>query len=54
MLATAIIVFREVRLTALVVGIVLAASRGVPRRGVWVAGGIVAGVLGASVVAACA
>jgi high-affinity iron transporter len=33
---------------------VLAASRGVPRRGVWVAGGIVAGVLGASVVAACA
>jgi high-affinity iron transporter len=54
MLATAIIVFREVLEAALVVGIVLAASRGVPRRGVWVAGGIVAGVLGASVVAACA
>ena len=51
MLATAIIVFREVLEAALIVGIVLAASRGVPRRGVWVAGGIVAGVLGASLVA---
>jgi high-affinity iron transporter len=51
MLATAIIVFREVLEAALVVGIVLAASRGVPRRGVWVGGGIVAGVLGASIVA---
>jgi high-affinity iron transporter len=54
MLATAIIVFREVLEAALVVGIVLAASRGVPRRGVWVGGGIVAGVLGASLVAGCA
>ncbi len=52
MLATAIIVFREVLEAALVVGIVLAASRGMPRRGAWVAGGIVAGVLGASIVAA--
>jgi high-affinity iron transporter len=54
MLATAIIVFREVLEAALVVGIVLAASRGVPRRGAWVGGGVVAGVLGASIVAACA
>lgn len=54
MLATAIIVFREVLEAALVVGIVLAAARGVPRRGVWVAGGVVAGVLGASLVAGCA
>jgi high-affinity iron transporter len=54
MLATAIIVFREVLEAALVVGIVLAASRGVPCRGVWVGGGIVAGVLGASLVAGCA
>jgi len=54
MLATAIIVFREVLEAALVVGIVLAASRGVPQRGLWVIGGVVAGVLGASVVAACA
>jgi high-affinity iron transporter len=54
MLATAIIVFREVLEAALVVGIVLAASRGVPRRGIWVGGGIIAGVLGASLVAGCA
>jgi high-affinity iron transporter len=54
MLATAIIVFREVLEAALVVGIVLAAARGVPRRGVWVSGGIAGGVLGATLVAACA
>jgi high-affinity iron transporter len=51
MLAVAVIVFREVLEAALVVGIVLAASRGVPRRGKWVAGGIAAGVVGAMVVA---
>jgi high-affinity iron transporter len=54
MLATAIIVFREVLEAALVVGIVLAASRGVRRRGVWVGGGVAAGVLGAALVAASA
>jgi high-affinity iron transporter len=54
MLATAIIVFREVLEAALVVGIVLAASRGVPRRGFWVAGGVAAGILGAALVAAFA
>ncbi len=52
MLATAIIVFREVLEASLVVGIVLAASRGVPRRGLWVTGGVAAGVLGAALVAA--
>jgi high-affinity iron transporter len=52
MLAVAVIVFREVLEAALVVGIVLAASRGVPRRGKWVASGIAAGVIGAMVVAA--
>ena len=51
MLAVAVIVFREVLEAALVVGIVLAASRGVPRRGRWVAYGILAGILGALVVA---
>jgi len=51
MLATAIIVFREVLEAALIVGIVLAATQGVPRRGVWVARGIGAGVLGAVAVA---
>jgi high-affinity iron transporter len=54
MLAITIIVFREVLEASLVAGIVLAASRGVPRRGVWVTGGIAAGVLGAALVAACA
>ena len=51
MLATLIIVFREVLEAGLVVGIVLAASRGVPRRGLWITGGCGAGVLGAIVVA---
>jgi high-affinity iron transporter len=51
MLAVAVIVFREVLEAALVVGIVLAASRGVPRRGKWVAGGIGCGVLLALTVA---
>src|SRR6266404_4961077 len=51
MLATAIIVFREVLEAALIVGIVMAASRGVPRRGAWVGGGIAAGILGAIAVA---
>jgi high-affinity iron transporter len=54
MLPTAIIVFREVLEAALVVGIVLAASRGVPQRGIWVSGGIAAGIAGAAIVAACA
>jgi len=51
-LATAIIVFREVLEAALIIGIVMAASRGVPRRGAWVAGGIAGGILGAIAVAA--
>jgi len=54
MLPTAIIVFREVLEAALIVGIVMAASRGAARRGLWVSGGIVAGVLGALGVAAFA
>ncbi len=51
MLATALIVFREVLEAALVVGIVLAASRGVRRRGAWVTAGIGGGILGATIVA---
>jgi high-affinity iron transporter len=54
MLAIAIIVFREVLEASLVVGIVLAASRGVAQRGVWVTSGIAAGILGSALVAACA
>jgi high-affinity iron transporter len=51
MLATAIIVFREVLEAALVVSIVLAATRGVIRRGLWVSGGLLGGLLGAAAVA---
>jgi high-affinity iron transporter len=54
MLGNAIIVFREVLEAALIVGIVLAASTGVPGRGRWVSAGITAGVLGACLVAAFA
>lgn len=51
MLATAVIVFREVLEAALVIAIVLGASRGVAGRGRWVLGGIVLGALGAGLVA---
>ncbi len=51
MIAAAIIVLREVFEAALIVGIVLAATRGVPRRGVWVAGGVALGLLGSCIVA---
>src|SRR5579863_9115401 len=51
MLPTAVIVFREVLEAALIIGIVMAASRGVLGRGLWVSGGIAAGVLGACLVA---
>jgi high-affinity iron transporter len=44
-------VFREVLEAGLIVGIVLAATEGIVRRGLWVAGGIAAGVLGAGLVA---
>src|SRR3954467_14092290 len=51
MLAAAIIVFREILEAALIVGIVMAASRGAPGRGVWVAGGVASGTVGALAVA---
>ncbi len=51
MLPTLIIVFREVLEAALVVSIVLAATRGVYRRGLWVSGGALGGLLGAAAVA---
>jgi high-affinity iron transporter len=51
MLASLVIVFREVIEAGLIVGIVLAATRSVPRRGWWIAGGVAAGTLGACAVA---
>lgn len=51
MLATLIIVFREVIEAGLIIGVVLAAMRGVPRRGVWVSYGVLGGVAGACLVA---
>ena len=54
MLATLLIVFREVIEAGLIVGIVLAATKGVRRRGLWVGYGIIGGVAGACLVAAFA
>lgn len=54
MLGAAIIVFRESLEAALLVGIVAAAARTLPHRNRWVAGGIVAGILGSVAVAMAA
>jgi high-affinity iron transporter len=51
MFGALIIVFREVIEAGLIVGIVLAATRGIGGRGYWVAAGVVLGALGACVVA---
>jgi high-affinity iron transporter len=51
MLGALIIVFREVIEAGLIIGIVMAATRGVAGRGRWVTYGIIAGVLGATLVA---
>ncbi len=49
--AALVIVFRETMEAGLVIGIVLAATRGIPGRGLWVGGGIAGGVFGACLVA---
>ena len=51
MLSSLIIVFREVIEAGLIVGIVLAATQRVARRGLWVTAGIAGGVAGACLVA---
>jgi high-affinity iron transporter len=53
-IAALIIVFREVFEAGLIVGIVLAVTRTVAHRNQWIAGGVLAGVLAACVVAAFA
>jgi high-affinity iron transporter len=54
MIGSAIIVFREVLEAALIIAIVLGASRGIDGRERWVGVGVSAGILGALVVAAFA
>jgi high-affinity iron transporter len=51
MLGSAVIVFREVLEASLVIGIVLAATRGLARSRAWVAGGVLAGVVLSMIVA---
>jgi len=50
-LAALLIVFREVFEAGLIVGIVMAVTSGVAGRGIWIAGGVAAGVFGACLVA---
>jgi len=51
MVAALIIVFREVIEAGLIVGIVMAATKAVAHREQWIAGGVIAGFLGACLVA---
>lgn len=51
MLSTAIIIFRETLEIAMIMGVVLAATRGLPGRMAWIAGGFMAGSMGAGLVA---
>jgi high-affinity iron transporter len=53
-LAALIIVFREVFEAGLIIGIVLAVTRTVPHRNLWIGGGVLGGVAGACLVAAFA
>src|SRR5271155_5608689 len=54
MFAAALIVFREVLEAALVVTVVMAATRGLPKRHWWINIGILGGIAGAGLVAALA
>ena len=51
MLASLLIVFREVFEAGLIIGIVMAVTSGVAGRTLWISGGVIAGVLGACLVA---
>lgn len=52
MLSAAIIVFREALEAALIIGIIAAATRGMPARNAWLFGGMLAGIAGSIIVAA--
>jgi high-affinity iron transporter len=51
LLAALLIVFREVFEAGLIVGIVMAVTRGIPQRGWWIGGGVLGGTLGACLAA---
>ncbi len=51
MLGSAVVVFRETLEAALIIAIVMGASRGIAARGRWIAGGVALGVAGALAVA---
>jgi high-affinity iron transporter len=51
MLSTAIVVFREILEMALILGIILAATRGLAGRMLWITGGFAGGAAGAGLVA---
>lgn len=51
MLGALIVVFREVIEAGIIVGILLAVTKGVPGRGKWIAAGVAAGVAGAALLA---
>ncbi|MBF0352725.1 MAG: FTR1 family protein [SAR324 cluster bacterium] len=51
MLSSAVIVFREVFEAALIIGIVMAATKEVKQRGLWIMGGVASGLAGACIVA---
>lgn len=51
MLASLVIVFREVLEAAILMGILAAATRSIPGRNRWLAGGVAVGLLGAALVA---
>jgi high-affinity iron transporter len=51
MFGTAVIVFREVLEAAIIIGIVAAATRDVPRRSRWIGAGLLLGLLGSALVA---
>jgi high-affinity iron transporter len=54
MFATALIVLREVLEASLIIGIVMAACRGISHRGMMALGGVAAGLIGAISIAAAA
>lgn len=51
MLASAIIVFREILEIALIMGVIAVATKGIPGRGKWILAGLAASILGSGAVA---